>query len=99
MPHSHHLNLSKRFPTGEATDNDNGKMVIDVARTGGGSKSIRLFPGEAPRASSREVPAPSASILLQHISPLLRNQHLRFALNRRCGSFFDLLPTRFFDLA
>lgn len=52
-----------------------------------------------PRASSRKVPAPSTSILLQRISPLLRNQHLRFALNRRCGSFFDLLPTRFFDLA
>lgn len=33
-------------------------MVIDVARTGGGSKSIRLFPGEAPRASSREVSRP-----------------------------------------
>ena len=31
-------------------------MVIDVARTGGGSKSIRLFPGEAPRASSSKVP-------------------------------------------
>lgn len=33
-------------------------MAIDVARTGGGSKSIRLFPGEAPRASSREVSRP-----------------------------------------
>lgn len=33
-------------------------MVIDVAQTGGGSKSIRLFPGEAPRASSREVSRP-----------------------------------------
>lgn len=121
-PHSHHLNLSKRFPTGEATDNDNGKMVIDVARTGGGPKSIRLFPGEAPRASSSKVPRPfpkysparypvsSSSFLPQGTRPfdehppathlaLLRNQHLRFALNRRCGSFFDLLPTRFLDLA
>ena len=72
---------------------------------------IRLFPGEAPRASSSKVPRPfpkypparypvsSTSILLQHISPLLRNQHLQFTLNRRCGSFFDLLPTRFLDLA
>lgn len=33
-------------------------MAIDVTRTGGVSKSIRLFPGEAPRASSREVPRP-----------------------------------------
>lgn len=33
-------------------------MVIDVARTGGVSKSIRLFPGEAPRASSSKVPRP-----------------------------------------
>lgn len=33
-------------------------MVIDVAQTGGGSKSIRLFPGEAPRASFRKVPRP-----------------------------------------
>ena len=33
-------------------------MVIDVAQTGGGSKSIRLFPGEAPRASSSKVPRP-----------------------------------------
>lgn len=33
-------------------------MVIDVTRTGGVSKSIRLFPGEAPRASSSKVPRP-----------------------------------------
>lgn len=33
-------------------------MAIDVTRTGGVSKSIRLFPGEAPRASSRKVPRP-----------------------------------------
>lgn len=33
-------------------------MVIDVTRTGGVSKSIRLFPGEAPRASFRKVPRP-----------------------------------------
>lgn len=33
-------------------------MVIDVTRTGGVSKSIRLFPGKAPRASSRKVPRP-----------------------------------------
>ena len=33
-------------------------MAIDVTRTGGVSKSIRLFPGEAPRASSREVSRP-----------------------------------------
>lgn len=104
-------------------------MVIDVARTGGGSKSIRLFPGEAPRASSREVsrpfpkypparyhvssssilpqgtpslprassrkvPAPSTSILLQHISPLLRNQHLRFALNRLSRPSKDTIATQ-----
>ena len=59
-------------------------MVIDVTRTGSVSKSIRLFPGKAPRASSSKVPRPfpkypqarcpvsSTSILLQGAPPLRR---------------------------
>lgn len=45
-------------------------MAIDVTRTGGVSKSIRLFPREAPRASSRKVlrPFPKYPPARYHVS-------------------------------
>lgn len=61
-------------------------MVIDVTRTGGVSKSIRLFPGEAPRASPARYPAPSPSILQQGTTSLPR------ASSRKVLRPFDELP-------
>ena len=61
-------------------------MAIDVTRTGGVSKSIRLFPGKRPEHPPARYPAPSPSILQQGTPSLPR------ASSRKVPRPFDEHP-------